>query len=65
MEKEEGESEIEKLEKLFEGKILPEEVQKTVEDELNKLRTLWIPSAACPGVSTPKTMQISKPPVQF
>jgi len=44
MEKEEGESEIEKLEKLFEGKDLPEEVQKTVDDELNKLRTLNIQS---------------------
>ncbi len=44
MEKEEGESEIEKLEKLFQDKVLPEEVQKTVEDELNKLRTLNIQS---------------------
>ena len=44
IEKEEGESEIEKLEKLFESKELPEEVQKTVDDELNKLRTLNIQS---------------------
>lgn len=44
IEKEEGESEIEKLQKLFEGKDLPEEVQKTVDDELNKLRTLNIQS---------------------
>ena len=40
MEKEEGATEIEKLEKLFEEKTLSEEARKTVEEELNKLRTL-------------------------
>jgi ATP-dependent Lon protease len=44
IEKEEGESEVEKLEKRFAEKDLPEEVQKTVEDELDKLRTLNVQS---------------------
>lgn len=40
LEKEEGESEIEKLQKRLEGKHLPEEARKTVEEEFEKLRTL-------------------------
>jgi ATP-dependent Lon protease len=44
IEKEEGESEVEKLEKRFAEKELPEEVQKTVDEELDKLRTLNVQS---------------------
>jgi len=44
IEKEEGESEVEKLEQRFAEKELPEEVQKTVDEELDKLRTLNIQS---------------------
>ncbi|MCB0555720.1 MAG: endopeptidase La [Phaeodactylibacter sp.] len=40
MEKEEGESEVEKIEQKLEGKELPEEAQKVVKEELDKLRTL-------------------------
>lgn len=44
MEKEEGESEIEKIESKLAGKELPEEARKVVEQELDKLRTLNIQS---------------------
>ncbi len=40
IEKEEGESEIEKIERKLAEKELPEEAQKVVEQELDKLRTL-------------------------
>ena len=44
MEKEEGQTEIEKIEKKLAEKVLPEEALKTVEQELDKLRTLNIQS---------------------
>ena len=44
IEKEEGESEVEKLQKRFAEKELPEDVQKTVDEELDKLRTLNVQS---------------------
>ncbi len=40
MEKDEAETEIEKIQKKLEGKQLPEEAQKVVEEELDKLRML-------------------------
>ena len=40
MEKEESETEIEKIEKRLEGKQLSEEAQKVVDEELDKLKTL-------------------------
>ena len=40
IEKEESETEIEKIEKKLEGKKLSEEAQKTVQEELDKLKTL-------------------------
>ena len=40
IEKEEGESEVEKIERKLAEKDLPDEILKTVEQELNKLKTL-------------------------
>lgn len=40
IEKEEGESEVDKIERKLEGKELPEEAAKVVKTELDKLRTL-------------------------
>ncbi len=44
IEKEEGESEVEKIERKLAEKELPDEVLKTVEQELDKLRTLNVQS---------------------
>ncbi len=44
IEKEEGESEVEKIEKKLEGKELPEEARKVVNQELDKLRTINVQS---------------------